>query len=61
MVNIRVDESKCIGCGQCANVCPVQMYEIKGGKSKVKQENLKNCMECHACEVSCPQKAITID
>lgn len=61
MVSIKVDESKCVGCGACVNVCPVQMYELKNGKSKVKQEKIKDCMECHACEISCPQRAITID
>lgn len=61
MANIKVDEEKCVGCGQCKNVCPVGIYEIENGKAKVIPEKLKECMECHACEVSCPQKAIKID
>ena len=30
--NVNVDVDKCIGCGECVDVCPVEVYEIKDGK-----------------------------
>jgi len=47
---VKVDESKCIGCGLCANICK-EVFEMKGGKAHVKaqkdipcvKEAIKNC------------------
>ena len=29
--NVSVDNDKCVGCGECVDVCPVEVYEIKDG------------------------------
>lgn len=52
----RVDASKCIGCGKCAQVCPVDNLKITDGKP----EWLHNgrCLTCFACYHYCPQRAI---
>jgi Fe-S-cluster-containing hydrogenase component 2 len=33
MYKIEVDEEKCIGCGDCVDVCPVDVYEMQNEKS----------------------------
>jgi len=60
MTKMTVDTVKCSGCGQCMNVCPVGIYSIVKGKSKPNDKKISTCIECHACEVSCPSKAIKL-
>lgn len=58
---VKVDLSKCTGSGQCVQVCPVNLFELKEGKNHLFKEREDECLLCHACEVNCPAKAITID
>jgi len=32
MYEIEVDREKCIGCGECVDVCPVDVYEMQDEK-----------------------------
>ncbi len=58
MVEVKVDEENCNGCGTCVDTCPVEVYEIQNEKSvPVKPEE---CLACRACEASCPNNAIEI-
>lgn len=58
MPKIKVDKKKCIGCGNCANIC--NNFEMKFGKADVK----KSSPEKITCEKkaanSCPVDAISI-
>jgi len=53
---VKVDESKCIGCGLCASLCG-EVFEIKEGKAKVKAQKDLFCVKEAAN--SCPVNAIS--
>lgn len=48
---------KCIGCGICEKVCPVNNFYIENGKAMRKRGT---CEFCLACANNCPHKAITL-
>lgn len=58
MYQIDVDEEKCIGCGECVEVCPSDVYEIQDEKSVVVNE--EECVGCESCLDVCEQEAITL-
>jgi NAD-dependent dihydropyrimidine dehydrogenase PreA subunit len=54
----EVDAEKCVGCGECVEICPVEVYELKDEKSVVVKE--EECLGCESCVEVCEQKAITV-
>jgi len=58
MVEIKIDNEKCDGCGTCVDTCPVEVFEIREEKSVV--VNPDECLVCMACEVQCPNGAIKV-
>ena len=56
-----VDKEKCVGHGDCYDVCPAEpkVFEIIDGKANV--VNPDECIECGACEASCPESAVTLE
>ena len=53
-----VDKEKCIGCGACEGVCPVNAISIVDGKSQIDDSV---CIKCGTCEGICPVEAIKIN
>ena len=46
--------SKCVGCGQCVSLCPMNNIALKNGKPSWG----KDCTHCMACICYCPTEAI---
>jgi NAD-dependent dihydropyrimidine dehydrogenase PreA subunit len=57
--SVIVDAAKCNGDGECIDICPVSVYELKNGKSD--PLNAEECLGCESCIEVCPTGAITIE
>ena len=49
------DTSKCTGCGQCKDICPMGCYQ----NSLIEAEGI--CIKCHGCIKACPVEAKSFD
>ena len=61
-MKVKVDKTKCLGCGLCVSICPL-VFELKNNKSQIKEKaNLEKSKECikEAAE-NCPVQAIKIE
>jgi Pyruvate/2-oxoacid:ferredoxin oxidoreductase delta subunit len=56
---VKIDESKCTGCGLCATACAEGAIRIIDGKAKLVSESY--CDGLGACLARCPEDAITIE
>ena len=56
---IRIDESKCNGCGDCVPACHEGAIKIVNGKARLSEDAL--CDGLGACLGECPQGAIKIE
>lgn len=54
-MSVRIDISKCSGCGACANVCPHYAISIRNNLAMV---DSSRCAECGRCVQACPSGAI---
>lgn len=53
---LKINESKCIGCGLCTTLCPMNNIEVSNGKAAASQK----CTMCYRCISNCPKQAITL-
>lgn len=62
-MNIRIDEEKCIGCGNCAEICPAVFHlDEEAGKARVVDQDACDYADCcEAAEENCPEEAIIIE
>ncbi|MFA6537266.1 MAG: [FeFe] hydrogenase, group A [Patescibacteria group bacterium] len=53
------DQTKCIGCENCLNICPTEFLSMnKNKKVEVSSEKTKDCINCGQCIVHCPVGAM---
>jgi NAD-dependent dihydropyrimidine dehydrogenase PreA subunit len=55
---VIVDKEICTGCEKCVEVCTVQVFEMKKGKSVPVNE--KDCSGCESCIEVCEEGAVTV-
>ena len=58
VTTLKYEESKCICCKFCIEVCPHNVFEIIDKKAQI--INKDSCMECGACEMNCPKNAFSV-
>jgi nitroreductase/Pyruvate/2-oxoacid:ferredoxin oxidoreductase delta subunit len=56
-VTTVIDRDKCIGCGECVQVCPSQTLEMQDGKAVVTGAR---SLACGHCVAVCPVDAVTV-
>ena len=53
---LKIDIGKCVGCGKCMEICPMNNITLKDNKAI----SSNKCTKCYRCISYCPQKAITL-
>ncbi len=53
---LRIDTSKCIGCGKCVELCPMQNITLVDDKAVSGNQ----CTMCYRCANRCSEQAITL-
>lgn len=60
---VHIVEERCKGCGYCIAFCPREVLEL-GGHYNAKgyhppiAKRMEACVNCHYCEIICPDFAI---
>ena len=55
LIRIKCDKSKCISCGKCKNVCPMNVDMTDNSR---KRKNGTECILCMECTKICPKSAL---
>ncbi|MDR2350006.1 MAG: ferredoxin family protein, partial [Deltaproteobacteria bacterium] len=55
-MSVAIDVTLCVGCGECAKVCPGSLLEVgPDGKAAILYPS--DCWGCVACVKACPEGA----
>lgn len=55
LLRIKCDTSKCVSCGKCQKVCPMDVNVTDNSR---KRQNGTDCILCFECVKACPKKAL---
>lgn len=55
LLRIKCDQAKCISCGKCKRVCPMEVDITDPARSR---KNGTECILCMECVKACPKKAL---
>lgn len=57
LLRVKVDEAKCISCGKCKMVCPMDVDVTDNSRQR---KNGTECILCMECVDGCPKQAIKL-
>lgn len=55
LFRIKCDKTKCVSCGKCRKVCPMNVDMTDNSRSR---ENGTECILCMECAKACPKRAL---
>lgn len=55
-----IDQTKCIGCGVCMEICPMQVFRPHKETHKPQIVYGDECWHCNSCVLDCRQNAISL-
>jgi 2-oxoglutarate ferredoxin oxidoreductase subunit delta len=60
-----IDSKRCDGCGQCVEICNLNLWEVveeEGGRASARTVDgaARTCHFCFFCKDICPHNAVTI-
>ncbi|MFI5289130.1 MAG: NAD(P)-binding domain-containing protein [Polyangia bacterium] len=53
-----INDDRCTGCDACITVCPTDVLELVGNKSRV--QRFSDCIQCEQCAMVCPTTALVM-
>lgn len=57
LLRVKCDEEKCVSCGKCRKVCPMNVNPSANSR---KRKNATECILCLRCVEECPKKALKL-
>lgn len=57
---IRVDLNKCVGCKNCVEICPLDVFYFNEEAHKSVLAYPENCQSCGQCIVNCKGRSLGI-
>lgn len=57
LFRIQVEEKKCVSCGKCERICPMNVEVFNNSRKK---KNATECILCMKCVEACPKKALKL-
>jgi uncharacterized protein (DUF169 family)/NAD-dependent dihydropyrimidine dehydrogenase PreA subunit len=61
-MRIKIDKTRCNGCGNCAGFCPMSVFDMSeiNGTKLAQAARSQDCCACYVCVGQCPAQAIKI-
>lgn len=57
---VRIDLNRCIGCENCVNICPMDVFYFIAEAHKSVIAYPENCQSCGQCFLNCKGRALGI-
>lgn len=60
MLSFKIDQQKCIKCGECVTDCPAKVISTTDGCPHIAPDKEASCYQCQHCFAVCPTGALSI-
>lgn len=60
MLDLVIDEIRCIQCGECRADCPMSLFDLSQGTPFIPAHKEAHCLQCQHCLAVCPTAALSI-